>query len=278
MSEAQNDAAGQEQNLPQGEEQEVKDESQVNAEDENQSEENSDEQSSDESEESKKKPSGIQRRFQKFQSKLDQQAQELEYWKKVAIEAGQGKKTEAPAAASTPKLADFDNVEDYIDAREEFLKQELIEKITAEAKAKAQQETIYSQYDARVDAAKSEITDWDEVMQEAAEEPTAPETFRFCLQSEVGPKIAYHLAKNPDVHDRLNSLSPERRLAELGKIEDRLMTSKEAAPTKKVTKAPEKMSNVKGTADSQKSLAASTGEARSYSEWKAIRERQKAKR
>lgn len=276
MSEVNENAASDENEL-QGDEQEVKDESQVNAEDTPQDEEG-DESSESESKE-EKKPTGIQRRFQKFQAKLDQQAQELEYWKKVAIEGGGSKKQEAaPAATAQPKLADFDNVEDYIDAREEFLKQELIEKITAEAKAKAQQETIYSQYDARVDAAKSEIPDWDEVMQEAAEEPTAPETFRFCLQSEVGPKIAYHLAKNPDVHDRLNSLSPERRLAELGKIEDRLMTSKEAAPTKKVTKAPEKMSNVKGTADSQKSLAASTGEARSYSEWKAIRERQKAKR
>ena len=276
MSEVHDSAASDENEELQGEQEvEVKDEdSEVKAEDDQEEKEGDDQ----ESEEGKKKPSGIQRRFQKFQAKLDAQAQELEYWRKVAMEGGPKRQEAAPATAQQPKLADFDNVEDYIVAREEFLKQELIERVTAEAKAKVQQETIFSAYDAKVEAAKAEISDWEEVMAEAAEEPTAPETFRFCLQSEVGPKIAYHLAKNPDVHDRLNSLSPERRLAELGKIEDRLMASKETAPTKKVTKAPTKMTDVKGSAGSSKSLPASTGEARSYAEWKAIRERQKAKR
>jgi hypothetical protein len=241
--------------------------------------ESHDEDSKDNEEGEGKKKSGIQRRFAKFQAKLDAQMQELEYWKKVAIEGGKQSATNTSSAPSAPKLADFDNVEDYIAARESHLKQELLQQLSQEAKAKVQEEQVFATYDQRVQQAQTELKDWADVMAEAADEPTTPETLQFCLESEAGPKIAYYLAKNPEVNDRLNSLSPARRLAELGKLEDKLMTPKSSAPAAKaVTKAPTKMSDVKGTIDSNKTLPASTGEARSYSEWKAIRERQKAKR
>lgn len=257
---------------------EAKDESQVKAEDAPQDDDVKDDEDSEDSASEGKKKSGIQRRFQKFQAKLDSQLQELEYWRKVALEGGRTQQQTTQAAPSMPKLADFDNVEEYIAAREQHLKQELLEQLSVEAKVKVEQEQMVAAYDQRVQQARAELSDWEDVMTEAADEPTSPETIRFCLQSEVGPKIAYYLAKNPDANDRLNKLSPERRFAELGKLEDKLASKQSAPAQKAVTKAPAKLSDVKGTVDSSKTLPVSSGEARSYSEWKAIRERQKAKR
>lgn len=219
-----------------------------------------------------KKPTGIERRFKKFQAKLDQQAQELEYWKNVAIQGGP-KQQAAPQAQEAPKLADFDNVEDYITAREQHLRQQLIAEMQHRTAAEIQTKQVVSTYEARVREAQKELPDWQDVMMEALDEPTMPETVEFCLESEVGPKIAYHLAKNPELHERLNSLSPARRLAELGKLEDKLSSPKGQAP--KVTKAPQKMADVKGNGDVP--VSKNTSEAKSYAEWKALRERNKSK-
>lgn len=218
-----------------------------------------------------KKPSGIERRFKKFQARLDQQAQELEYWKNVAIQGGVKPQAQV-AAPAAPKLADFDNVEDYITAREQHLRQQLVEEMQHRTAAEFQTKQVMASYEAKIREAQKELPDWQDVMMGAMDEPTAPETVEFCLESDVGPKIAYHLAKNPEFHERLNSMSPARRLAELGKLEDKLSSSKGAAP--KVTKAPQKMADVKGGSDSP--ISKSTSEAQSYAEWKALRERQKA--
>ena len=88
-------------------------------------------------------------------------------------------------------------------------------------------------------------------------------------ESEAGPLITYHLAKNPEEHARLNSMSPFRRVAELGKLEDKLMAQKPAArKSKDVTSAPEKLSDIKGTSAlaSDPGVAARTG---GYAAWKA---------
>ncbi len=224
---------------------------------------------------SSKKPSGIERRFKKFQTALEQQAQELEYWKKVALEKGTSPKQEPVQAAKPLSITDFDSVEDYIAAREQQLKDQLIQELEQVTTARAQQQAVVSSYLQKVNEAKAEYADWDEVMVVAGDEPTTPETVNFCLESPVGPKIAYYLAKNPEVNEKLNGLSPARRLAELGKLEDRLSTkASNNMQQKPVTKAPAKMAEVKGS-DAPR-VPVNSGEAKSFAEWKAARERANA--
>lgn len=221
-----------------------------------------------------KKATGIERRFKKFQNQINAQAQELEYWKNVAINGGAKPVAAQAVAPEAPKLADFDNVEDFIAAREQHLRQQLIAEMQQQAAAVAQSKQIASTYETRVREAQKELPDWQEVMLSAMDEPTAPETVEFCMESEVGPKIAYYLAKNPEFHEKINNMSPTRRLAELGKIEDKVSgTNKGAQP--RVTKAPQKMADVKGNNDSP--ISKNSSEAKSYAEWKALRERNKAK-
>jgi len=55
------------------------------------------------------------------------------------------------------------------------------------------------------------------------------------MDADAGPALAYHLAKNPAVAERLNAMTPTRAAIELGRLETTL-----AAPaTKAPSNAPE---------------------------------------
>ena len=223
--------------LPQGTEDEVSPTDDVAPPASEETEESSETETTDEAPaepEVKKPVTGFQKRIQKFQAALSQREQELEYWKSVAL---QGKQTEPEVQApAKPKLSDFDNVDDYFEAREAFLRAELLaeaqEAAVKQARTAQHQTSVVAQYEQKVREAASSLPDWQEVMEAAADEPTAPETVQFCLDSDIGPRIAYHLAKHPDEHERINSLSPMRRVAELGKLEASLKAPAAARPSR----------------------------------------------
>lgn len=73
--------------------------------------------------------------------------------------------------------------------------------------------------------AASGITDYAEVVQSAQRGIANPELLTAILESDHGPHLAYHLAKNPADVDRINSLSPRSQLIELGKLEARFAQS-----------------------------------------------------
>jgi hypothetical protein len=66
---------------------------------------------------------------------------------------------------------------------------------------------------------------------------------QYMVESEYGPQLAYHFAKNPSEADRLRTLSPGRVLAELGKLEAKFEKQPEPAKpavvaTPSVSRAP----------------------------------------
>ena len=214
-----------------------------------------------------KKLSRTERIERRYADRLKAQEEEIAFLRSIAKPQAQ---TPAPVSHEKPKLADYDSVDDYVEAREQYLKAELLAETRAHAAQAAKQSSVMNAYEQKVTKAKAEVADWDEVLEAAADEPTAPETVQFCLDSDVGPKIAYYLAKNPAEHERINKLSPLRRVAELGKMEERLKT-----PTaKKATSAPTKMTDVKGQGTP---IAKRPGDATSYTEWKALQAKVKRK-
>lgn len=222
-------------------------------------------------EKDKPKPAGFQRRVEKFKTVVAEKDREIEYLRSIAF--GDKKVEAAPVAEGKPKLADYDSVEDYVEAREQFLKKEMLTELQTAAEQKQRQVSVLSVYEQKVSEAKKSLPDWDEVFEMADEVPTARDTVEFCLESDIGPKIAYHLAKHPEEHEKLNKLSPIRRVAALSKLEDRLNPPAAVAP--RVTKAPAKLSEVKGGGTP---VAKHPGEARSYTEWKALQQKAGAKR
>lgn len=220
-------------------------------------------------EQTPKKPTGFQKRVQKLHEKAALAEQEAQYWRQLALQSNR----EATSQPSSPlKLENFNTVEEFIEARETQLRQQLLAEVQETVKATTASTKLATEYELKVREARTSLPDWEEVMQAAHDEPTTPETVQFCLDSDIGPRIAYHLAKNPEFHERLNSMSPVRRIAELGKLEDRLKAPKQQA-TKTVTSAPTKLPTVKGSATV---VNKDPGQASSYTEWKKLNEARKA--
>lgn len=217
----------------------------------------------DEQVEDVKKPTGIERRFKKYQTQLSEKERELEYWKQQAMSGNQVKQPTPVAPQGKPVLSDFNNIEQYVDARAQYDRQELMKEFEQKTSAK----NAANGYVERVQEFSKTVPDFQEALLAAADETVQPDTIEFVQDSAVGPQIAYHLAKNPEELDRLNSLSPIRRIAELGKLEDRLQ-GKPVTPLKKVTTAPGKLSDVKGTGTT--TVVKDAGQAQSYAEWKRL--------
>lgn len=214
---------------------------------------------SDETLGERKKLSRTERMERRYGEQMRRQQDEINHLKSLITP------TKA-SEAGKPKMADFDSVEDFVEAREAYTRKELLKELRTTTSQETKQTTMLQTYEARVKAFKKEAKDWDDVLEDAADEQTSRETVEFCLESEIGPKIAYHLAKYPEENERLNALSPTRRLAELGKLEDKL-----SKPIAKVTtKAPGKLTTVKGTTvvSTDPGVAARTG---GYSAWKAAK-------
>jgi hypothetical protein len=59
------------------------------------------------------------------------------------------------------------------------------------------------------------------------------------LESDLGPQLAYHFAKNPDVLMRLNSMNPTAAAREIGRLEATL-GQKPATPAGQTTQTQSK--------------------------------------
>lgn len=162
---------------------------------------------------------------------------------------------EKPAQATPePKRENFDSLEAFIEARADYRATETAQKvINEERKARSQQETQVrtQEADKKVadawtkgeEAFKKEAKDYDEVVGEFVESDLSdldPTARRAILESDLGQRVLYHLAKNPEDAERIAKLSPTRQVIEIGKLEDKVV------PQKKQSSAPAPVSKVKG--------------------------------
>jgi hypothetical protein len=119
--------------------------------------------------------------------------------------------------ATAPKQEDFSTVAEYVDASVDWkLKQKEAE--AAESVRKSEQIQLEQAHQKRILEASSRIADYESVVNKSEIELRMP-LIQYIRESDMGPDLAYHLAKNPDVAERLNRLSPIKQLAEMGKLE-----------------------------------------------------------
>lgn len=117
-------------------------------------------------------------------------------------------------------------------------------------------------FEQRTTEFKKTAADFDVVIANPALPSLAREAARVVIQSENGPAIAYHLAKNPDLAARISRMEPINQATAIGRIEEQLVRAKadaantqkepskqepaKAAPAK-VTKAPPPPKPVSGS-------------------------------
>ena len=164
-----------------------------------------------------------------------------------------------PVQDAEPQREAFDSLEDYHRAlaRHEA-RQEATKIVEGQRKAQTEQErqarsaasdaAIAKTWESSESAFKKEATDYDEVVGEfiSAELPSLDVSAkRAILESDIGPRLLYHMAKNPDEAERIAKLSPVRQVIEVGKMEERV------SPVKKTSSAPAPIGVVKGSSSVQ---------------------------
>ena len=177
-----------------------------------------------------------------------------------------------PADPGMPTIDKFDNFDDYVTAKAEYIASKKIESTLSEhekrqaaEKAKAAQEQTVEGWNKRVAAA--DIPDFHDVLA-ASDVPMTSVMQQAIMESENGPKLAYHLATNPADAERIAGMTPIGAVRALTLIEEGL--KKPVA----VSKATPPITPVGSKATSIKSLL----DVKDYDEFSKRRAAQIAKR
>lgn len=190
----------------------------------------------------------------------------------------------APAELKRPKIDDFQTFDEYEAALDKYteakiehsFEAKLAERQAKEAEAKQQQEMKAQSdkfWEGIREAAKDHPDYADVVFDKSGEcivqvNPTAN---KLIAKLPAGPRILYHLAKNPAEAQRILSLDPEFTAVEIAELNLQFKGKKTetAAALPKVTSAPPPPTTLKGgsstpTADEQIADALRTGDTERY--------------
>lgn len=204
-------------------------------------------------------PKGVQKRIDRaVRQKYEAEARANELERRLQqLEAQSHAK---PAGSDAPKYEDFNNDFDAYSravARYEA-KQEIQSTLSAQQKAEAERKAQEAQartsetWAKRAAAARAEMPDFDEVVSSSDIQFKDPNVLQAIAESEIGPKIAYYLASNPDEAEDIAEMTGAAAIRAIGrleaKIEDgKVSVTKTPAPIKpvgqraKVDKSPEEM-------------------------------------
>ncbi|OLD92635.1 MAG: hypothetical protein AUG84_00835 [Chloroflexi bacterium 13_1_20CM_4_66_7] len=177
----------------------------------------------------------VQPRIDELTRKVRENEREAAFWRARAEAA-----TTPPEKPREKPTADkFDDYGAYVEALADWKADEKI-RVALDARDKAaaetrQSETRTTNWQERQAEARKSIPDLDAVM-EASDVPIAAHVASELLDSELGPQIAYHLAKHPDIAAKLNGLTPTAAAREIGRLEATLGTV--SAPSEPVVDAP----------------------------------------
>lgn len=194
--------------------------------------------------------------FHKKISRLEQQNAEL---------AARLAELSKPATVSTekPNIDNFDSFDAYNEAlldwkvdQKEREREERVKQEQEKQKQVAKQNEAKSSWEQKIDALDESYDDYEEVVGKYNNVNVRHEIIQATAESDLGPQIRYHLAKNPDILESLNndtasSLVIYKKIAELE-------TKLSAKPTVKVSKSSEPITPVRGTAKTVVKLDGST--------------------
>lgn len=112
---------------------------------------------------------------------------------------------------------------------------------------------VMADFEERTESFKAKATDFDQVIGKFVESggKLSDPVRELVIESDVGPQLAYHLAKNPAIANKLNSLPPLQAAKEIARLEDSL-----SRPSSKVTKAPPPLKTPSGGSSSPVDLSA----------------------
>ena len=176
-----------------------------------------------------------------------------------------------------PKPEQFSDMYEYAKALAEYTAdRRLIERDKEEKarKAAAEQEQKFKAWADRVNAAKNELPDFDDMVQSSDVRVSDPVRDAI-IESEHGPKILYYLAENAEFAKKLADMSVVSAVREIGKIEARFEKGEAKPDVKAVvgkSKAPAPITPLRGAVNTVDAGVDADGNFHgTYQQWKAAR-------
>lgn len=196
---------------------------------------------------SEKRP-GVQSRIDELTRARYEAEREAAFWRDQAAKS-QTPSTDAPK----PTKADYPDDEAYFEALADYKAEQKVRQFSQQTQAERAQEAQARQTASQFDlyqerVQQADLPDYAEVVGQS-DVPAAPHVLESILDSDVGPQLAYHLAKHPDVAERLNAMTPVQAAREIGRLEAAVASPAAAQPTppaKRTTTAPAPINPVRG--------------------------------
>ncbi|CAB5212780.1 hypothetical protein UFOVP188_53 [uncultured Caudovirales phage] len=180
-----------------------------------------------------------------------------------------------PDVEQEPKPEQFSDMYEYnqalIDYRvDQRLAQE--KQKEAQAKANAERDKMLNVWSDRVKAAKAELPDF-ENMVGSADVVVSNEVRDAIFESDVGPRILYHLAENPEIATELQGMTLTAALRKIGKLEAQFEKIEPLSkPVVGKSKAPAPINPIRSAANGRDVNLTSDGQFHgSYQAWRAAR-------
>ena len=135
--------------------------------------------------------------------------------------------------ADKPQLDDFETYDEYVDKLTDWKVDQKFAKTSQESAQRNAGQIQQATWATKLEAALPNLPDYEAIVG-ASETPVVPHVVEALMEADHGPELAYHLAKNPAVVERLNAMSPAKAAMEVARLEAQI-TAPAARPT---TKAP----------------------------------------
>jgi chromosome segregation ATPase len=173
-----------------------------------------------------------------------------------------------------PQPEQFTDMYEYAKALTDYrvdvrLKEEKQKEVNA--KVAAEREKVINTWADRVQTAKKEIPDFEDMVG-SADVVVSNEVRDAIFESEVGPRILYHLAENPEIGQKLQGMTLTAALKAIGKLEAKFETTEPISKTVGKSKAPAPINPIRSAANGRDVNLTANGEFHgSYQAWKAAR-------
>lgn len=180
-----------------------------------------------------------------------------------------------PVVESEPLPEQFSDMYEYAKALTDYrVEQRLQEEKQkdAQAKAAAEHAKLIDAWGQRVKAAKAEMPDFDDMVN-STDVTVSNEVRDAIFESDVGPRILYHLAENPDFAVKLQGMTVTAALRAIGRLEAQYdKAENQTKPVVGKSKAPAPINPIRSAANGRDVNLTSDGQFHgSYQAWRAAR-------
>ena len=179
---------------------------------------------------------------------------------------------EAKADNGEPQPNQFTDMYEYAKALTDYQVEKRMLEIETRKQAEQQQnekKQVIDSFVKRVEAAKASLPDFDEMVG-SADVTVSNEVRDAIWESDVGPQILYHLAENPDIAEKLKSMSVAAANRFIGKLEAQF--EPQIKPVVGKSKAPAPINPIRSAANGRDvSLITDNQFQGTYQQWKSAR-------